>query len=141
MNDIIAILEKVYIENLIRGEGVFLQKNKTGQALLAFAGCCFAVGIVFLVAALYLWVLPTLGQHGALALGGFLLILASVLSTAGLLFYRYKKLLKIKQETSAMLQMALEMASEQLGEAIDKNPKTTIIAAYVAGYILSKKLL
>jgi formate hydrogenlyase subunit 3/multisubunit Na+/H+ antiporter MnhD subunit len=119
-------------------------KRSPASIALALAGIFGLVGVGFLIAAGYEWMLEQHGlQTARLYTGSVCVTLAVMAAAAAGAFYSYKR---AKAETYYMvvrenIQSAIAMLGEELEEPIRENPKTAMLMASLAGYIAAEKLL
>ena len=109
--------------------------------LLMFAGGCFLAGTLLLVYALYLWLLITVGQLIAVVCTGVVFLMLAGLSAGGLFTYRNRKIAQVRKEITDALLLALQLVKDDVGEAVQSNPKTVIAAASLAGFVVGRKFL
>lgn len=141
MGDLAGLLENIFIDYVLAKSKLLPQANKASQILLLVVGGCFIVGVFLLVYALYLWMLIVAGPPAAFACVGLVLILFSASCVFGFLSYRNKKIAKVKKEVSAVVQIAMQLVKEDVGEAVQTNPAAVAAAACLAGFCAGKKFL
>jgi hypothetical protein len=141
MGDMSATIENVLIQNVLAASKLLPQASRASHNLLMFAGGCFLAGTLLLVYALYLWLLITVGQLMAVVCTGVIFLMLAGLSAGGLVSYRDKKIAQVRSEITETLLLALQLVKSDVGEAVQGNPKMTIAAASLVGFVVGRKFL
>jgi hypothetical protein len=141
MGDLTAIIEKIVIDVIIVNSKLLPQASKATQIVLMLVGGCFLSGVLLLVYALYLWMLITAGAPVAVACTGLVLMCLAGGCVAGILSYRDRKIAQVKKEIADLIQLAIHLIKDDVGEAVQENPKALMAAASLAGFFAGKKIL
>jgi hypothetical protein len=141
MGDLATVIESLVIDYVLAKSKILPQANKATQILLLIVGGCFFAGVLLLVYALYLWMLIVAGPPAAVASVGLVLVLFSSSVAYAFVSYRSKKLAKVKQQVSDAIQIASQLVKEDVGDAVQSNPKSVVAAACLAGFCVGKKFL
>jgi hypothetical protein len=144
MSYLLANAEQLLIDSIVKGNTPFTGRNKAGAGLMILSGLMLAAGLGFIIYASYLWLnahyLPDMAAAltGALAL--FMAVLSALMAHA---YSEYKRLRlrKIKAEATQTLQNAFDMLNAELEHPIRENPKTSVLIASLAGFMVGEKIL
>jgi len=141
MGDFAATIENIVVDNILSNSRILPQASRASNAVMAFSGGCFVVGILLLIFAFYLWILATLGLLIAVISTGGVLLLLSAACTFGMIFYRDRKIAQIRKEISEGIKIALQLVKDDVGDVVQNHPKAVIAAACLAGFIAGKRFL
>lgn len=142
MSTQVRAIEQIVLSMLM--QGFSRPKRNPAGAALAVALIFSVVGVSFLIAAGYEWLLMQHGlQTARLYTGAICITLALVAAAAAGAFYSYKR---AKAETYYLVlrenvQSAIAMLGDEMEEPIRENPKTSILLASLAGYIAAEKII
>lgn len=145
MSAVAQIAEQFMIDQFVLSNNPpFSGKNKVGFGLFALSGFSFIFGLGFVGYGGHLYMAANYPPDiAALMTGGFAIVFAAAVACIGYLFlsYRKYKVSKIKADIAQTIAGAMDMFSDELGEPIKDNPKTSVLIASLAGFIAGEKLL
>lgn len=127
-------------------ENVVLSKteNKAGLGLLALAGLFLFLALGFMLFGAHLYFAATYGTDMAfIYTGSIFLVLCFVflLTAAGLAYFRYKKINRLKNEIIALTEGALQGAEQSVQESVDEKPLEIVAVIATMGYVLGQRYL
>lgn len=141
MGDIAAVIEKLVLDIILVNSKLLPQASRASQILLLFVGGCFLSGVLLLVFAFFLWMQITAGLPIAVASTGLLLMMLAGGCVAGVFSYRDKKIAQVKRDVAEAIQLAIHLVKDDVGDAVQSNPKAVVAAACLAGFVAGKKFL
>lgn len=144
MSALMSIAEHMIVERVIGNGSPVTGRLKVGLGLTALSGLLIAVGTGFLLFSAYLWMETNLpAQTAALYTGVLALGTAIVLSLIAyaVIIVRKRKAEKMKQELIETIHLAMEVADEELTKPVHDRPKTSILIASVAGYLIGERFI
>ena len=136
-----AVMVKYFRDNSpLRSDSFSLPK----PTLLEMSGLLLFLGAGFMIYAAFLHFDRLYTSDTAWFYTGCLVILFSIILTSiavSIGLYKRYRLLKFKDEVEEVIMDFVEKFDGDFHEHIQKNPKTTVLAASVIGYILADRFL
>ncbi|MCF8466550.1 MAG: hypothetical protein K9G33_04050 [Sneathiella sp.] len=142
MNALLQILQNALVETLMHKKSDIVQRSAIGVFVIFLTTAMSFIILFFLALAFYSWMLLYTGPPlAALATAGttLLLCLITALTTFLTLKSKPKSTQPVDQGSEMMAAMA-SMAAEELSKSVDKNPKTTLLIAGLAGLLAGRYL-
>jgi len=146
MHALMPLLEQAFVNALLSRQAPLMRKNKWGFGLFLLASVLGAMALIFGVYAGYTWLLtqfpkPEAALYSALGV----LLVALLLALIGLIILRSRRRKRQsatlqKDDVKALMALASEALAEEMAEPIQKNPKTALFIASIAGYAAGEKI-
>ena len=144
MSALLQTAEQMLVNRIISNAMPFTGRTKAGLGLAALTGLLVLTGFGFLVYAAFLWMNanyePQVAAFYAGA-GAFALAIITTLAAYLIMQYKQRRAEKARQELLQTIHLAMDVADEELSKPINENPKTTLLLASLAGYILADRFL
>lgn len=144
MNNILSLAEQVVVDRVLSNNPPVSGKTKAGVSFMLISAFFVFIGLAFLMYAGFLWLLRNYSfEEAALGVGLGSLLLAGVIGLISYitLKYRQAKIKQAKQDLIETMEAAIELADHEFSEPIRNNPKTSILVASVAGYVVGERFL
>ena len=143
-SSLMAIAEQALVTQFEKRNTIVSHESKPKMFFILFFGLMLFTGTGFIIYASYVWLTKNYALEIAAALtGGIALSLAllSCLIAYAVTLYKRHKIKEVKNQILDIVQSAFEIAEEEFSEPIRENPKTSALAASVAGYLIGERLL
>lgn len=144
LRGVAAISEGVLINHFMNGGGHALARSRTSMGLYLIASFMVCLGAGFLIYAGFQWASTQYTPEQAATLTGLSILFLAVCTALGaqiVIRKRRNKLEQIKHEVTDNLQELLSSLDDDWGGVVSRNPKTSMLVAAVAGYVLGDRLL
>lgn len=145
MSAVTQIAEQFLIDQLVLSNKPPISgKNKVGFGLFMLSGFSFIFGLGFVGYGTHIYMAANYPPDvAALMTGGAAMAFACAIACIGYLFLRYRKykIAQMKHDLTQTLTNVMDMFSDELAEPIKDNPKTSVLIASLAGFMVGEKLL
>ncbi|MCD8497032.1 MAG: hypothetical protein LRZ85_02465 [Alphaproteobacteria bacterium] len=146
MNPLMPLTGKILMDHLM--DAVLAPDHLTGQkklrtALSVLAGVSFVLGGGFILYGFYLWLLHNYSSDIAAMITGLACLVfagASLLILWLIDWYTHRRLTRMREEVSGIIQGVIESAADELSEPIKENPKTALLASVLVGVLAGSRL-
>ena len=143
MGDAVQLIEHIIINKFLHSDVPFLGRTAGERVLLALFVLFLALGLMFLVFALYLWLKVTQSPEIAAALtgaGAFILALALGGVQLLILWLKARKIRSMKRDIEALVREILSSAHDEVGATVRDNPKSSTLLALVLGLLVGERV-
>ncbi len=144
MAHLALIAERLIADKVLQAYTTVAGNDKAGHGLVMAAGLFSAIGLGFILYAAHLWLGAHYRPDQAAALTGLVaMAIGLLIALSYMIILRYKRgvIKKIQHDISNSVHEAMESINELLSEPVHNHPKTSAVAASVAGFMVGEKLL
>lgn len=144
MSLVSAALEQMLLAKIANSGITGTHKHKVGYSAWTVSALLAFVGICFLIAAAFIWLLHDYNLETATAITGLLIIFFGLLIALGawsIHEYKMSKLNHYKNEFTGFFESLTAPLAQEFEQPIRDNPKTAIALSILMGFLLSKHVL
>ncbi|HRJ13259.1 MAG TPA: phage holin family protein [Alphaproteobacteria bacterium] len=143
MGGIRTVVGHLVMDKLISGRPSPISKNKSYHVMMGFAGLFVVVAVIFLLMALYQYLLVQYAPDmAALMTAGasFAIAIIAVLAGHTIRAYHRPKIDSTLHDLRSQLESALKSMEGDWEKPIRENPKTAVALSALVGYILADRI-
>lgn len=138
-----TVVEHIILDKILRSNAPLSAKGDFGQGAFVLSVFCMTLGFGFLIYGAHIWLAQTYAPDvAALATGGLSLALALVVGVGAYALRRWRRagFTKKRGEIVKSLEDAVSSLDDQFGGPIRENPKTAVLLATIAGFVLEDRV-
>lgn len=143
MNPYLKVVQQLLIDTVISGGAQLTTEAKTGLGLRILSGFFVSIGLIFVCVAAFIWLdslYPTYFAAAVMSLIAFCLAAICLYITHRRRVRRQLEIAALRRDVEEKVMLALNLASEELGDTIKDNPKSALAVAGLAGMFVSTRL-
>lgn len=144
MTGIAEMIEQIVMDSLLNDKLPLTMRSNTGQGIIALSTFFVFLGTGFFIYGAYLW-LGNYFSPGATAMltGAISIAVSALILTAAYIALQIQKnkVSAFRRSLAQKMQDGLKVLDDEYSGIIRNNPKTSLLAAVISGFLLEERIL